>query len=74
MRDADVCPTCGGVNDCGMEKGASTCWCLAMPHVVVTREARGIFRVSRSDCVRRSGEVPIRDVDQTANIPDEVSL
>jgi Cysteine-rich CWC len=37
MRDADVCPTCGGVNDCGMEKGASTCWCFTMPHVFPVR-------------------------------------
>lgn len=34
MSDGNVCPACGSVNECGMEKGASTCWCFAMPHVL----------------------------------------
>jgi Cysteine-rich CWC len=34
VSDGEICPTCSGVNSCGMEKGESTCWCFAMPHVV----------------------------------------
>lgn len=34
MSDGEICPTCGRVNNCGMEKGEDTCWCFAMPHAL----------------------------------------
>ncbi|MEO5821796.1 MAG: cysteine-rich CWC family protein [Vicinamibacteraceae bacterium] len=26
--DQDLCPICGGPNQCGLAAGASTCWCF----------------------------------------------
>ena len=32
--EGQLCPRCGHANECGMEKGETTCWCFALPHVV----------------------------------------
>jgi hypothetical protein len=26
--DTERCPVCSGANDCGLARGASTCWCF----------------------------------------------
>ena len=31
VTDAEICPTCGRENACGMAKGEATCWCFTMP-------------------------------------------
>jgi len=38
VKERRICPTCGNVNDCGMEKGETTCWCFAVPHVLPVSE------------------------------------
>jgi len=40
-KERRICPTCGDVNDCGMEKGETTCWCYALPHVLPVSETEG---------------------------------
>jgi hypothetical protein len=40
-KERRICPTCGDVNDCGMEKGEATCWCFALPHVLPVSETEG---------------------------------
>jgi Cysteine-rich CWC len=41
VPDAEICPTCGSVNDCRMAKGEATCWCFAMPQVLPVSATEG---------------------------------
>ena len=50
--DPDRCPLCGNGNDCGMARGAETCWCFeaTIPDELIERipaEARGVVCVCK---------------------------
>jgi hypothetical protein len=51
--DPDRCPLCGNGNDCGMARGAETCWCFeaVIPDELIEKvpaEARGVVCVCKA--------------------------
>jgi len=51
--DAEICPTCGRGNNCGMAKGETTCWCFAMAHVLPVRATKDGGRCYCRECLTR---------------------
>src|SRR5437763_14522 len=51
--DADICPTCGSANGCGMAKGDATCWCFTLPHVLPVSETVSLGRCYCRACLER---------------------
>jgi hypothetical protein len=52
MKEA-TCPACGEPAECGMAKGASTCWCFALPHVLPIPPDRSDVRCFCRACLER---------------------
>jgi hypothetical protein len=48
------CPKCGDANDCGMEKGETTCWCFGLPHVLPVSETEQGGRCYCRPCLARA--------------------
>ena len=57
MRAGAVCPGCSKANECSMEKGETTCWCFALPHVLPVGETEGADRCYCRGCLSRMIEV-----------------
>ena len=51
--EGQLCPRCGHANECGMEKGETTCWCFALPHVLPVSETKQGDRCYCRECLAR---------------------
>lgn len=53
LGEGHLCPRCGHANECGMEKGQTTCWCFELPHVLSASETEQGGRCYCRACLAR---------------------
>jgi hypothetical protein len=51
--EGHLCPRCGRANECGMEKGETTCWCFELPHLLSVSETEHSGRCYCRQCLSR---------------------
>ena len=69
MPDAEICPACGRLNECGMAKGETECWCFALPHVLPVNAAdRGVGCYCRTCLARAIAHGEARKIEERGRV------